>query len=105
MAKINITPGTANNTMSTGYQTEDQTWSVYQDTQRYVDQAKIDRETHNKKGVAGFRKFASIPDIVAVELLTKYGLDIHDPSFMQDADALKRLKTIITQDFKYLLSH
>ena len=51
---------------------------------------KDERETHSSRHTH-HKKFATIPDLVAIELLEKYNLDIHDPAFMQDKAALNRL--------------
>ena len=108
MAKWTVTPGTVNNSMKGSIEydrhgsIDDSTWQIYQDEKPFLEQAKMDRET--QKEVNGFKKFATIPDVVAIEILTKYGIDIHDPNTMSDSDKMKKFKKIIQQDYKYLLA-
>lgn len=101
MAKWNVE---SSSTLQGVLDKNDTSWKLYQDEKPFLEQAKIERETHNKHGVGGFRKFASIPDIVAIEILHKYGLDIHDPEFMHDTDKIKRLKYIVQTEYAHLLS-
>ena len=104
MAKWNISPKTQNSSLrgAINYDDKESFWRVEQDETPYVDWAKDERETHSSKHTH-LRKFATIPDIVAIEILTKYGLDVHDPLFMSDTDKLAKLKQIILQDYKYLV--
>lgn len=79
-------------------------WSVTQDVTPFLEQAKVDRELHKGEGMNGMKKFATIPDIVAIDIKNKWGLDIHEPSFMHDKDSLAKFMLIIRQDYPYLLS-
>jgi len=79
-----------------------QGWQVKQDIQPFIDDAKNHREQgFNKK--SHYRKFASIPDVVAIEIATKYGVNIHDPATASDKDLMKKFKKIIIEDYPYLL--
>lgn len=80
------------------------TWTIEQDEQPFIDQAKRDRETMKTDPVNGMRKFATIPDIVAIEINEKYGIDIHAPSTMMDRDKMKKFKYIVATEYAYLLS-
>jgi hypothetical protein len=80
------------------------TWSMTQDVRPFLEAAKYDRETQKKDKVNGMQKFATVPDVVAIDIKQKWGLDLHDPAFMQDKDSLARLMLIIRQDYPYLLS-
>ena len=50
-----------------------------------------------------WRPFATIPDIVAIDILTKYGLNIHAPEFGHDVSGKKKLVEIIKADYPELL--
>ena len=104
MAKWRVNPGSAHNTLkgSIDYTDTESRWQVEQDEKPFIDWAKQERETHTNKHTH-MRKFCTIPDIVAIEIMEKYGLDIHSPEFMHDSDALTKLKKIIQQDYKYLV--
>ena len=71
---------------------------------RSFEQAKIDRETMTRKDV-GYKKFATIPDIVAIEVAQKYGIDIHDPIQAGDSACMNKFKKIIKENYAYLLSY
>lgn len=49
-----------------------------------------------------YKPFAIIPDIVAIDILTKYGLDIHAQDFMNNPSNLRKLKHIIMTDYPLL---
>ena len=104
MAKWRVNPGTTNNGLkgAIDYTDSESRWQIEQDEKPFIDWAKQERETHTDKHTH-MRKFATIPDIVAIDILQKYGLDIHDPEFMHDTDKLAKLKQIIIQDYKYLV--
>ena len=110
MAKWKVKPNSdASNTMHGSFEYDSGTvggesiWSVTQETDHFLEQAKIDRETHSSKHTH-VRKFATIPDIVAIDILTRFGLDIHATDFMHDTDGLRKLKDIIRKEYPYLLS-
>lgn len=106
MAKWTVTPKTVNNSLTgqIDYTDTESRWQVYQDERPYLEQAKLDREQTQKRDI-GYKKFATIPDIVAIELKDKYGLDIHHPEFMSDPDKKAKLMTIIRNDFKHLMAY
>ena|SRR5210317_2577702 len=110
MAKWNVgdkmAPGTLQGTFEyeSGKATGESVWTVQQDEKPFIEQAKLDREAGTKKG-AGYKKFATIPDIVAIDILNKYGIDIHDPNTMQDREKMTKFKNIIKTEYKYLLSY
>ena len=108
MAKWTITPNSINNTMQSKVNIEngeELTWQVYQDEKPFLEQAKQDREATKKKTDKGYKKFATIPDIVAWEVSQKYGIDIHDTEFMHDQDKKARFMTIIRSEYPHLLSY
>ena len=101
-----MNPGSLQGTFEydSGAATGESIWTVQQDEKPFIEQAKLDREAGTKKG-AGYKKFATIPDIVAIDILNKYGIDIHDPDTMQDREKMTKFKNIIKTEYKYLLSY
>lgn len=79
-------------------------WTITQDEKPFIEQAKIDREQQSKRDV-GYKKFATIPDIVAVEVMIKHGIDIHDPETMRDRALMNKFRQIIKSEYPYLLSY
>ena len=90
--------------MSLQYDDEKTVGQFYQDEKPFLEQAKIDREMKTKDNALGAKKFATIPDIVAIEILEKYGIDLHAPETMADRDKMKKFKYIIRTEYPYLLS-
>ena len=109
MAKWNVGLNTPNSTLKgtfeyeSGKRTGESTFKIYQDEKPFLEQAKYDRET--QKTIKGFKKFATIPDIVAIEIADRYGINIHDPSFGHDIDKKKRFMRIIKEEFPHLLAY
>jgi hypothetical protein len=99
-------PGSLQGTFEyeSGSATGEYAWTVQQDERPFIEQAKREREAGSKKGT-GYKKFATIPDIVAIDILNKYGIDIHDPDTMRDQDKMLKFKNIIRTEYKYLLSY
>lgn len=106
MAKWKVRPETVNNSLygEFDYTDNESRWRVYQDETPFIEQAKLDREQQSSKDV-GYKKFATIPDIVAIEIKEQHGIDIHAVDFMDDKDKLAKFMVIIRQDYPYLLSH
>ena len=104
MARWNTTSNKEGNTMASAveYDSLESRWQVYQDEKPFIDLIKQERETHSSMHTH-IKKFATIPDIVAIELMTKHGLDIHAPDFMQDVDKKKKLRTLITTEYPHLV--
>ncbi len=76
--------------------------SVAQDIKPILDEVKEDRAAgFNRK--ANYRKFASIPDVVAIEIATKYGINIHNDETIKDKSEMKKFKNIIIREYPYLL--
>lgn len=75
-----------------------------QDVQAYRDYAKMVRENMQAQLRAQtYKPVCIIPDIVAIDILTKYGLDIHAPEFMHDTQAKNKLMSILRVDYPDLL--
>ena len=108
MAKWTVTPGTQGNTMSTKAEYEHGIegihYEVQQDVSSILKEVKRDKELleHGRR-VDGWRKAFTIPDVVAIDILTKHGLDVHDPMFMHDRDKLTKLKYIVRTEYPHLL--
>jgi len=74
-----------------------------QDVSAYKDYAEKQRQLDEiSRNGRSYRSFAIIPDVVAIDILTKYGLDIHAPEFMSDPSQLRKLKGIIDSDYPLL---
>lgn len=109
MARWTVTPGSKGNTMSgkidyggIGEQTH---WEIAQDITPHLEEVKRDRDLlatgrHNN---AGFRKMATIPDIVALRIFEDHKLDIHDPMFGDNPINFKRLRHILKTEYPELL--
>jgi len=62
-------------------------------------QRELDSVAHSGRK---YRSFAILPDIVCIDILTKYGLDIHAQDFMSNPANLTKLKHIIMTDYPLL---
>lgn len=92
-----------NNANSFIVKTDETNYQLEQDINAYKDyaeqQRQLDSISHNGRQ---YRSFAIIPDIVAIDILNKYGMDIHSPDFMSDPAQLRRFKQIIDRDYPLL---
>ena len=89
-----------------GFDLQSGQWQATQDVQQYIDSAKLDRDKQSYFGrtkYKGFRKMATIPDIVAIKIKEDYGIDLHDQTFMRDTDKMKKLKVILKQEYPHLI--
>jgi hypothetical protein len=96
----------ANEGINAGFDLETGDWQAVQNIKQYKEQVKLDKERQDYYGInkkAGYRKMATIPDIVAIKILEDHKLDLHDPSFMQDANNLKLLKKILVTEYPELV--
>ena len=98
----------ANGGMKADFDLSNDEWKITQDVNPYLKQAAQDRElvrdgqiTNNR----GYQKFATIPDIVAIEIKEKHGIDIHQPETMADRDKMAKFMLIVKQEYPYLLSY
>ena len=78
-------------------------WQIYQDEKPFIEQAKADREKSQISTHMRHRKFATIPDIVALEVMQKYGIDIHNGEHSRCPWTMKRFKQIIMTDYPALV--
>lgn len=79
-------------------------WSIQQDITPYLEQAKRDREMQDRFGKhKTFRKLATIPDIVAIDILTNHGIDVHHEDFGKNPAEMKKFRYILQTEFPELL--
>ena len=81
-------------------------WRVTQDLDPFLKQVKLERQQLAENSAARknhYRKFATIPDVIAIEILQNHGLDIHHPEFMKTKEAVAQLKKIIITEYPDLV--
>jgi len=77
---------------------------VSQDITGVLEQTALDREYQDSNGKSkNYRKVATIPDIVAIEILTNHGLDLHAPDFMHHPANGRKLRQILKSEYPKLL--
>ena len=81
----------------------DSFWRIQQDEKPFLEQAKRDREAQQKENNSKIRKFATIPEIVAIEINEKYGLNLHEERFLMDEDKKARFFAIMQSDYPHLI--
>ena len=86
-----------------GQATGESAWRFEQDEKPFLEQAKEDRERGTKNNALGAKKFATIPEIVAIQLKMEYGIDIHAPDFLHDDDKKAKFFQIIQTEFPHLV--
>ena len=93
------------NTMRITKAKEDGFREVTQDVSTHLEWAKQMRETKSYRNnfSHGFKPFCNIPDSVSLELMSKYGINIH--SNQTDRDAFRKVKSIIKRDYPHLMYH
>lgn len=109
MARWRVTPGTVGNTMTgtVDYGAEgDNTYTeIKQDISEIQREIQRDKDllASGRENKHGFRKMATIPDIVALDMLQKHNFDLHDPMISQDPNAMKRLRYLLKTEYPDLL--
>lgn len=84
---------------------DERDFNLSQDVSAYRDYAAEQRRIdEHAKSTRNYRSFAIIPDIVAIDILTKYGIDIHSPDFMHHPELVKKFKQIIVSEYPALLT-
>jgi hypothetical protein len=68
----------------------------------YAERSRQEDETASSK--RQYRSFAIIPDIVSIDILTKYHINIHDEETMKDPVLMRRFKNIIISEYPHLLT-
>ena len=91
--------------INAGFDLQTGQWQANQNISQYKDQAKIDKDKQAYYGLnkSGYRKMATIPDIVAIKILQDHKLDLHDPAFMRDSNNIKQLKKILLSEYRDLV--
>jgi len=75
---------------------------VTQDIAPHLAWAKEQRKlSRYKRPDTGFKPYCNIPDSVSLDIMTKYGLNLHDVN-IQPED-LKKIKRIIKQEYPHLM--
>lgn len=80
-------------------------FTVNQDISEYLKYAKQQRDMQATYGDSShYRSFAIIPDIVALEILTNHGINLHESEFMSNKEDVAKLKRIIKSEYPQLLT-
>ena len=77
-----------------------------QDVTAHLEDAKYQRDIENyfgKQKKSGLRKFATIPDGVALKILADHKLDVHDPMFNDNPINMRKLKQIMLSEYRDLV--
>lgn len=92
-----------NNSGSFTVKDNTENFKLDQDVSAYKEYAEKQRELDSVSSSGRqYRSFAILPDIVCIDILMKYGLDIHAPNFMDNPANLRKLKHIIVSDYPLL---
>jgi hypothetical protein len=89
-----------------GFDLDTGQWQATQNIQQYKDHVKQERDKQDYFGrtkYKGYRKMATIPDIVAIKIKEDHHIDLHDPLFSQDSNNMKKLKVILKLEYPDLL--
>jgi len=88
-----------------GFDLQTGDWEALQDVDPYLKHARLEREKQDYFGKtkSGYRKMATIPDIVAIKIKEDHGIDLHSQTFMSDKDKVKRFKYILKTEYPDLL--
>jgi hypothetical protein len=86
---------------------DDKQFTLSQNIDPFLENAKQERDiaaeftNPNKR----YRKLATIPDVVALDIKLRYDIDIHHPDTLKNPHMMKRFRAIIKSDFPKLLSN
>ena len=75
-----------------------------QEISDYLDYAKDMRNVTQNFDKTTMRSFAIIPDIVAIDIYTKYNIDVHSADFIKYPAQVEKLKRIIREEYPKLLT-
>lgn len=91
--------------MNAAFDLETQEWEAKQNISDFKEHAKLEREKQDYYGIRkdGYRKLATIPDIVAIKILQEHKLDLHDPNFSSNPANMTKLKKILMSEYRDLL--
>lgn len=96
---------TAENSIKAGFDLDTGEGYFAQDVSDFKKHAKLERERESMaaRRPDGYRKFATIPDSIALKILMDHGLDLHDPMFMHDKDKVAKFKKIFMEEYRDLI--
>jgi len=84
---------------------DDTNFRLEQKVDDYVEYAAQQRDLdEGLKSTRQYRSFCIIPDIVAIDILVKYGIDVHAPDFMHHPDQVRKFKQIMQTEYSKLLT-
>lgn len=79
-------------------------FQLEQDVSFYKEYAKESRDNvAAATRSTSYKPWCIIPDIVAIDILAKYGIDVHAPSFMNDKEQLRKVAQIMRLEYPDLL--
>jgi hypothetical protein len=83
----------------------DDNFRLTQDIRPYLAYASLMRglDANNPRRTRNYRPYFILPDIVAIDILTKYGIDVHAPDFMKDPAGMRKLEQIVLTEYPHLL--
>lgn len=86
--------------------TTEKDFRLSQDLSAYKDYAAQQREIaeHGKVKSKNYKPFCIIPDIVAIDMLTRFKLDIHAPDFMSNPVEVAKFKRLMFTEYPHLLT-
>ncbi len=94
------------NQHSFNVETDPNNFRLSQDVENYRNYAKDmrDQSEHNFRAGERYRPLFIIPDIVAIDILTKYGLNVHAEDFLDDPANMVKLKRIVFSEYPDLIT-
>ncbi len=80
-------------------------WAAEKDVTHYKNDIIKEKERQDYFGIKdkGYRKMATIPDIVAIKIKEEHGIDLHDSTFMHDIDKKAKFKKILMSEYPHLM--
>jgi hypothetical protein len=83
--------------------TDEKDFRLEQKVDGYLEYAAQQRELDSAaSSKRQYRSFAIIPDIVAIDLLTKYNINVHSPDFLKNPAEVRRFRHIIETEYPKL---
>lgn len=77
-------------------------FSITQDISGHLDWAKTQRERSKSKRVdSGFKPYCNVPDSIALDVMTKHRINIHDADIQPEE--MKKFKRIIKTEYPHLM--
>jgi len=86
--------------------TDEKNFRLTQDVSAYKEYAAKQREIaeHGTEKSKNYKPFCIVPDIVAIDMLTRFKLDIHAPDFMSNPREVARFKQLMFTEYPHLLT-